>query len=319
VARAQVPYSPPESFLIGGESPYVDSQFADDQAKRQQGYAGAGYAQTYATQPGAPVDTSRADESMQYLADAGRGLEDQARLAGTAGNAYQAFLGQGPGPSAARAQLADATAASRAQSTALAASGRGSLGGGEAARRAGMSNAATSGQASLQGQVIAGQEDQMWRQREAEAMRGAASAYGLEGNLYGAAGDAYSAQRSGDQTQVDNIYRNAADRDANARAWDAYGAQREGLAFDYSAAGADARQAYGQATAGWSNQADDTIRAEQERRRQIQQAKEAAARDATTTVATMGISKVSDRRLKTNIRGVDRAELTTLMQALANG
>lgn len=305
-------YAQPHDFLAG-----TTPGFADDEAKRQQAYARS--AAAHSAKPGAGLDVTRADESRAYLTDAARGLEDQARLAGSAGAAYRDFLGQGPGPSAARGQLADAANASRAQAIALSQSGRGAMGGGEAARRAAFSNAATSGATSLQDQALAAQEDQMWRQREAEALRGAASAYGLEGTLYGAAGDAYNTQRGQDISQVNNVYRNAADRDAASRAWDAYGTQREGLAFDYRAAQADANANYGASATFADQRRADLLDAENERQRQIQQAKNDAARDATLAVATFGASKVSDRRLKTDIRRADRAELTTLIQALADG
>lgn len=305
-------YAQPHEFLAG-----TTPGFAEDEAKRQEWYAQQ--AQHYSAQPGAGLDVTRSDESRAYLSDAARGLEDQARLAGSAGGAYRDFLGQGPGPSAARGQLADAANASRAQAIALSQSGRGAMGGGEAARRAAFSNAATSGTTSLQDQALAAQEDQLWRQREAEALRGAASAYGLEGNLYGAAGDAYNAQRGQDITQTNNIYRNAADRDATAQAWDAYGTQREGQAFDYRATQADANAAYGASATFADQKRRDLIDAENERQRQIQQSRGDAARDATLAVATFGASKISDRRLKTDIRGVSRDELTTLIQALADG
>lgn len=305
-------YADPRSFLMGATPGY-----AEDQASRQEGYGQ--YAEYYANQPGAGLDVTRSDESRAYLTDAAAGLEGQARLAGNAGNAYRDFIGQGPGASVARGQLADAANASRAQAIALSRSGRGSMGGGEAARRAAFSNAATGGATSLQDQALAAQEDQMWRQREAEALRGSAQAYGLQGSLYGAAGDAYNTQRGQDITQVNNVYRNAADRDANARAWDAHAAQRDAQAYDYRALQADANAAYGTAATLGDQQRQDLIREEEERRRQIQQAKNDAARDATATVATVGASQVSDRRLKTDIRRADRAELTHLIQAIANG
>lgn len=305
-------YADPRSFLAG-----TTPGFAEDEASRQEDYARM--VRERSLKPGAGLDVTRSDESRAYLTDAARGLEDQARLAGTAGGAYRDFLQQGPGPSAARAQLSQAADASRAQAIALSRSGRGAMGGGEAARRAAFSNAATSGATSLNSQAIAAQEDQMFRQREAEAMRGAAAAYGLEGNLYGAAGDAYTAQRGQDISQVNNVYRNAADRDATSQAWDAYSAQREGQAFDYRAAQADANAGYGTAATLADQQRRDLLDAENERQRQIQRSKGDAARDATLAVATWGASRVSDRRLKTDIRGADRAELTTLIQALADG
>ena len=278
------PYADPRSFMPGATTGY-----AENRASEQEQYAL--YADYYGNHPGAgaQLDTTSADQSREYLGNATRDLEYQARYANDAGNAYREFIGAGPGPSAARGQLAQGAAASQAQAIALSRSGRGNMGGGEAARRAAFSNAGTAGVTSLQDQALRAQEEQAWLAREAQAREGASAAYGLGGRIYDAAGDAYAAQRQQDQTQVNNANRAMFDQDATARAWDAYGQQREGLAYDYRNAEAQGQQNYGTTAVLADQQHDDLIRAEEDRRRQVQQGKSDAARDSTWRVAAMAM------------------------------
>jgi hypothetical protein len=89
-------------------------------------------------------------------------------------NYYQ----QGPGPSAAEAQLAQGQNAAMAQAIALAHSGRGSGGNAVAMRNAAFQNAATNQQTNAQAATLRAQEGQAWRQQQLGAM-------GLEQNALG--------------------------------------------------------------------------------------------------------------------------------------
>lgn len=93
-------------------------------------------------------------------------------------NALQNFAANGPGPSAAQAQLQQGQDANMAQSIALAHSGRGAGDNGMAMRNAMFSNAASGQQMNQQAAALRGQESAAWNQTQLGAMNAAQGGYG---------------------------------------------------------------------------------------------------------------------------------------------
>jgi hypothetical protein len=104
------------------------------------------------------------------------------------------YIANGPGPSAAQAQLNMATDANMGNALALARSGRGLGQSQSALRQAIGQNAVTQQQAANQSAVLRAQEGQNWQQNQL-------SAYGQLGNLAGAAGGIATNARAGDLGQ----------------------------------------------------------------------------------------------------------------------
>lgn len=221
------------------------------------------------------------------------------------GRSFERFAAQGPGPSAAQAQLNLGTNMALADQLALARSGRG-MGESASAMRTAQGNMATIGQnAANQAAILRAQEESDWRSKQLTAMGGAGNAYGAAGSTYGASGNLNLA--------AGNYYTgaNMANRELNDRTALAYGQQRIGA----TQAGAQAdlgfqQQAHAvQSGALQGNMGYESMMLEQEaiRRgaRQHQDQMDQQNRAAEIAAgAALGAAVVSDIREKTDIEPV---------------
>lgn len=124
----------------------------------------------------------------QGMAGAGQAAAGQG-MAGAAYNDMRASAGQlagleaQQGPSAAQAQLRNATNAGQAQNLAMARSGGGFGGSASRSAQAMRQNAAMNQGAANQSAMLSAQENAAWRQRQASNLQGAGGMYGQSGQL----------------------------------------------------------------------------------------------------------------------------------------
>lgn len=225
---------------------------------------------------------------------------DAGRVRGVGGQMVD-YANQGPGASAAEAQLKQSTDRNMAQAVAMARSGRGGTGGGLALRQADQQRAQAQTDAAAQGATLRAQEADAWRGRQLQALQGGASAYGAAGGLEGSATSAYQAQQGADQAQQgldmnqQQIQQGQTQmNDAAALGWEEAAQSREGQQAQWAAMDQAGRMAY-----------------EQDKGGNIMDARLAAAgydaqRDSGTvgTVATLGTAAMmmSDINAKKNVR-----------------
>lgn len=251
---------------------FADEGYAQGQATQAQGAADSNVAQAQAM--GARgLDTGNADQSRAIaqgdrasaLQGAGNIQGDAGRVRGVGGQMVD-YANQGPGASAAEAQLKHSTDRNMAQAVALARSGRGGTGGSLALRQADQSRAQAQSDAAATGATLRAQEADAWRGRQLQALQGGASAYGAAGGLEGTATDAYLAQQGADQgmmgldlNQQQNQMAQQQQNDAAALGWEQAAQGREGQSAQYAAMDQGGRMAYEQDRGG--NQMDAQLAA----------------------------------------------------------
>lgn len=168
------------------------------------------------------------------------------------GSRFERFADQGPGPSAAQAQLQLGTNAAMDSQLALARSGRGMGGSSSALRQAQVNAAGIQQNAANQAAMLRAGEEQAWRGQQLQALSGAQGAYGSAGGLAVGAGG-LSLEAGGYRTNAG--MQNRALNDQTALAYGAQslqalqgGAQTElgfqGEARAVNVADLSARQAY---------------------------------------------------------------------------
>lgn len=266
------------------------------------------------------LDTGAADQSRGTQGEqiarvnaAGGNVNTAAGNVAGVGQQYQDFAAQGPGPSAAEAQLAQTTDASMRQQLALAGSGRG-LGGNVAMRQAGVNQAAAMGQAGGQLALLRAQEADAWRSRQLEALGGASSSFANSGQLYNAEGGLYNAggglatqQRAGDIGQQGEQTKFMAANDQGMLGWEDAAANRQGMNLDLLSADANQKAMFEALATGQQGEAMRLWQAGEDKKRAIQAAREDAALQG-TMAAGEALVKLSDRDLKTNIQPTKLAE-----------
>lgn len=128
--------------------------------------------------------------------------DDRGAALNAAGDLYNRAQ-QGPGPSAAQAQLNASTAQGLRQQLMLAGSGRGAGGGASAFRQAAANQAQMQGAASAQAANLRAQEEAAWRQQQA-AMLGQASALYQQQQAQDLAASGYYTGAQQQQTQMND-------------------------------------------------------------------------------------------------------------------
>lgn len=176
------------------------------------GYRIGGQLQGYGGQANTMAGTYGDRASTDYGTQAQGRAEQLAAL-----DALRGFADRGPGPSAAQAQLQQASDANMAQSIALARSGRGAGENAAAMRNAQFQNAATQQATAGQMSTLRAQEEQAWRGQQLQALSELQSGAGaVRGQDIGAMGTNIGAQgqagnlaqgymQSGAQTQMQGL------------------------------------------------------------------------------------------------------------------
>lgn len=237
----------------------------DPNASNYHAFGDQNYAQgraTYNQNVGAYQDTARsyaADARALNTnnADVSRGFAQQDRgatvdsigqvqadagLVRGVGGQMVDYANQGPGPSAAEAQLKMAQDRNMRNAVALARSGRGGTGGALALRQADQARAQAQTDTAAQTSLLRAQESDAWRGRQLEALRGGAAAYGAAGGLSDSATGSYLAQQQADQgmygldiDQQRAHLQQQQQNDAAALGWEDRAQGREQIAQGYAA------------------------------------------------------------------------------------
>ncbi len=262
------PYDPNrDNYSAFGDQGYAQGQAAANQAQGQ-----ANVNRGYAADARA-LNTNNADVSRGF-AQADRGatinsigqVQADAGLVRGVGGQMVDYANQGPGPSAAEAQLKQAQDRNMRNAVALARSGRGGTGGALALRQADQSRAQAQTDTAAQTSLLRAQEADAWRGRQLEALRGGADAYNAAGGLSDSVTGSYLSQQQNDQGLMQNDLdqqRNQIEQlrtnDTAAQGWEDRAQGRDRQAYDYAALDQEGRTGYEETRGG--NQMDAQLAA----------------------------------------------------------
>lgn len=253
------------------------------------------------------VDTTAADARALQQRESAAGLEGSAINAGNVGGMYLDMAQRPSGVSPGQQTLMTGAQAARDQTTSLAASGRG-LGAAANMRAAAMANQATGAQTAQASDVLAAQEEAMFRQRELAALSGASGAYDQSAGLFGQAGDVYTSARATDLGQQQTLLDEQRANDLAALGYEEAAIGRDKAAAGYiSDAGTREDTRYASAVGQLQTQ-QAIAQQERDRRAAADAARRASYLEGGAQIAG-GVSQAySDERLKEDIEPAEAVE-----------
>lgn len=224
------PYKPDQdNFQAFGDAKFAQDAFGATEERANQFGQAANDAQGRNF-----IDENPANQARDAMGATAGNIGTDANAVRGVGDQFQDFAAQGPGPSAAQAQLNMSTERNMREALAMAKSGRGGVGNVTSLAQADASRAQAQSDAAGQGALLRAQEEDAWRGRQLQAYGGAAEAYQGAAGVEGGAADIYGNIRQGDFNQQQAYLTQQGMNDAMSQALLDQELQRQRLGYDWA-------------------------------------------------------------------------------------